>query len=66
MRCGHVSGAQQFATLIQAYYDDAIEDRHMKKGGKDARFGFGQCGWDFGRPGKSGTRIRRTRNLRLR
>ncbi len=33
-----------FGALIQDYYDDAIEDEHMKKGGDNARFGFGQCG----------------------
>lgn len=33
-----------FAALVQTYYDDSIEDKHVKKGGKDARFGFGECG----------------------
>jgi hypothetical protein len=33
-----------FAELVQTYYDDSIEDMHMKKGGKDARFGFSECG----------------------
>ncbi len=32
-----------FAALIQKYYDDSIEDEHMKKGGLDARLGFGKC-----------------------
>jgi hypothetical protein len=33
-----------FAALVQSYYDDSIENEHMKKGGDDARFGFGRCG----------------------
>lgn len=33
-----------FGELIQAYYDASIEDEHMKKGGEDARYGFGKCG----------------------
>lgn len=33
-----------FGHLIQAYYDGVIEDEHMKKGGHDARYGFGRCG----------------------
>ena len=36
----------EFAPLIQKYYDDADEsivNRHMKMGGEDARFGFGNC-----------------------
>ncbi len=35
---------REFGALIQAYYDDSIEDEHMQKGGDDARFGFGKCG----------------------
>lgn len=35
---------KDFGQLIQAYYDDSIEDEHMRKGGEDARFGFGKCG----------------------
>lgn len=34
----------EFGSLIQAYYDASIEDEHMKKGGEDARYGFGKCG----------------------
>jgi len=34
----------EFAALIEEYYDDAIENEHMKKGGENARYGFGQCG----------------------
>lgn len=34
----------EFGELIQAYYDASIEDEHMKKGGEDARYGFGKCG----------------------
>lgn len=30
------------AQLIERYYDDSIEDQHMKKGGVDARLGFGR------------------------
>ncbi len=30
--------------LIESYYDDAIETESMKKGGRNARYGFGQCG----------------------
>lgn len=33
-----------FGELIRAYYDDSIEDEHMRKGGEDARYGFGKCG----------------------
>ena len=33
----------KFAELIQRYYDSSIENVHMKKGGENARFGFGQC-----------------------
>jgi hypothetical protein len=32
-----------FAALIEKYYDDEIENEHMRKGGENARFGFGQC-----------------------
>jgi hypothetical protein len=32
-----------FAALIEKYYDNEIENEHMKKGGENARFGFGQC-----------------------
>jgi hypothetical protein len=35
---------RDFAKLIQDYYDDSIENEHVKKGGENARFGFGQCG----------------------
>jgi hypothetical protein len=34
----------EFGELIQTYYDDSIEDEHMRKGGEDARHGFGKCG----------------------
>jgi hypothetical protein len=30
--------------LIDACYDPAINDRHMKKGGTDGRYGFADCG----------------------
>lgn len=32
-----------FAPLVQKYYDDSIEDEHVRKGGANARLGFGQC-----------------------
>lgn len=35
---------EQFVKLVDTYYDDSIESKHMKVGGDDARFGFGQCG----------------------
>lgn len=34
----------EFARLVQKYYDDSIETRHMKVGGNDGRWGFGKCG----------------------
>jgi len=34
----------EFATLVETYYDDFVETRHMKVGGKDGRWGFGECG----------------------
>jgi hypothetical protein len=34
----------EFAKLIQYYYDEEIENEHIRKGGENARFGFGQCG----------------------
>ena len=34
---------QGFLALTQKYYDDSIETRHTKKGGTDARLGFGAC-----------------------
>lgn len=34
----------EFAAIIHAYYDPSIENEHMRKGGVDARFGFGGCG----------------------
>ncbi len=33
----------RFAALVEKYYDNSIEDRHMQKGGENARLGFGQC-----------------------
>lgn len=33
-----------FSELVEEYYDDSIETRHMKVGGEDARWGFSQCG----------------------
>ena len=33
-----------FAELVNDYYDDSIETRHIKEGGKDARWGFSECG----------------------
>ncbi len=35
-----------FRALIEGYYDDVIigNNDHMKKGGEDARYGFGKCG----------------------
>jgi hypothetical protein len=33
----------EFVEILNAYYDAEIEDVHMKKGGTDARFGFGRC-----------------------
>lgn len=32
-----------FLKLVEQYYDDAIETKHMKVGGEDARLGFGKC-----------------------
>jgi hypothetical protein len=32
-----------FLTLVNTYYDDSIETKHMKLGGEDARLGFGEC-----------------------
>jgi hypothetical protein len=32
-----------FLKLAAHYYDDAIETKHMKLGGHDARLGFGRC-----------------------
>jgi hypothetical protein len=32
-----------FARLVKKYYDDSIEDEHIKKGGENARLGFSQC-----------------------
>jgi hypothetical protein len=29
--------------LVGTYYDDAIETKHTKVGGADARLGFGRC-----------------------
>lgn len=37
------AGHSAFFELIQNYYDDSIEDKHMKVGGDDARLGFGKC-----------------------
>jgi hypothetical protein len=40
-----VNNASQapFLKLVEAYYDDSIETKHMKLGGEDARLGFGSC-----------------------
>ncbi|MCE9566515.1 MAG: hypothetical protein K8U57_31210 [Planctomycetes bacterium] len=35
---------EDFAAIVQEYYDNSIESEHMRKGGNDARFGFGGCG----------------------
>lgn len=40
----HAEDEQEFAELVQNYYDDSIETIHIKKGGSDARWGFGECG----------------------
>lgn len=32
-----------FGALADKYYDDSIEDEHIRKGGTNARLGFGQC-----------------------
>jgi hypothetical protein len=32
-----------FGLLVEKYYDGSIEDEHIKKGGTNARLGFGQC-----------------------
>jgi hypothetical protein len=32
-----------FIGLVEKYYDDVIETKHVKKGGDNARLGFGQC-----------------------
>ena len=34
---------EDFLNLVEKYYDDAIETKHMKVGGDDARLGFGKC-----------------------
>lgn len=34
----------ELADLIEGVYDRAINDEHMKKGGADGRWGFGDCG----------------------
>ncbi len=34
---------QEFLNLVEKYYDDEIETKHMKLGGEDARLGFGKC-----------------------
>jgi hypothetical protein len=34
----------EFAQLVNEFYDDSIETLHIKKGGKDARWGFSECG----------------------
>lgn len=33
----------EFLGLVDKYYDDVIETKHMKIGGEDARLGFGKC-----------------------
>lgn len=33
----------EFLSIVNKYYDDSIENEHMKKGGEDARLGFGKC-----------------------
>jgi len=40
----HAKDELEFAELVHIYYDDSIETPHMKKGGSDARWGFGDCG----------------------
>jgi hypothetical protein len=32
-----------FLKLVETYYDDSIETKHLKKGGDNARLGFGHC-----------------------
>lgn len=34
---------EPFLKLVNTYYDDSIETKHMKLGGEDARLGFGRC-----------------------
>ncbi len=34
---------EAFLKLVGTYYDDAIETKHTKVGGADARLGFGKC-----------------------
>lgn len=34
----------EFLSLVEAYYDDSIETKHMRLGGENARLGFGGCG----------------------
>lgn len=34
----------EFAELVKEYYDNSIETPHINKGGKDARWGFSECG----------------------
>jgi hypothetical protein len=37
------TGQEPFLKLVDTYYDDSIETKHMKLGGEDARLGFGKC-----------------------
>lgn len=34
---------KEFLRLVEKYYDDSIETKHVKLGGDDARLGFGHC-----------------------
>lgn len=35
---------EQFVSLIENYYDAAVEDEHTKKGGTNLKYGFAACG----------------------
>jgi hypothetical protein len=40
----HKGDDPELDALIQEIYDPAINDKHMKKGGTDGRYGFADCG----------------------
>jgi hypothetical protein len=38
------SSPDPFVSLLDKYYDDSFVNEHVRKGGHDAKFGFGACG----------------------
>jgi hypothetical protein len=38
------SAGGALGALIEKYYDSSVEDEHTRKGGKDVKYGFGECG----------------------